>query len=72
MRTLLFSGLVVAAAVPNMGCVIPIYSSNPDYRARELINTSENLRHIPEIWERAWFLDMPDFETPFRTHGGVI
>jgi len=72
MRTVLFSGLIVAAVVPNVGCVVPIYSSNPDYRARALINTSENLRHIPEIWERAWFLDMPDFATPFRTHGGVI
>jgi hypothetical protein len=51
---------------------VPIYSSDPAYRARELINTSENLRHIPEIWERAWFLDMPDFATPYRTHGGVI
>jgi hypothetical protein len=72
MRTFLFSGLLVAAVVPNVGCVVPIYSSNPDMRARELIYTSENLRHIPEIWERAWFLDNPDFETPFRTHGGVI
>ncbi len=72
MRTVLFSGLIVAAVVPNVGCIMPIYSSNPDMRARELINTSENLRHIPEIWERTWFLDMPDFATPFRTHGGVI
>ncbi len=71
MRTFLFSGLV-AAVLANTGCVVPIYSSNPDMRARELIYTSENLRHIPEIWERAWFLDNPDFETPFRTHGGVI
>ena len=72
MRTNLVKGLLVAAAVANAGCVVPIYSSNPDYRARELIYTSENLRHIPEIWERMWFLDNPDFETPYRTHGGVI
>jgi len=72
MRTVVFSGLLVWAVIANVGCVVPIYSSNPDYRARELINTSEDLRHIPEIWERTWFLDMPDFETPYRTHGGVI
>jgi hypothetical protein len=72
MRTVLTSGLLISAVVANAGCVVPIYSSNPDYRARELINTSENLRHIPEIWERTWFLDMPDFATPYRTHGGVI
>ena len=41
-------------------------------RARELIFTSEGLRHIPEIWERIWGLDMPDVATPYRTHGGVI
>ncbi len=68
----LLGGLLIAAVVPNVGCIMPIYSSNPDLRARELINTSENLRHIPEIWERTWFLDMPDTETPYRTHGGVI
>jgi len=72
MRTVVLGGLLMAAVFTNLGCIIPIYSSNPDYRARELITTSENLRHIPEIWERAWFLDMPDFATPYRTHGGVI
>jgi len=72
MRTFLFSGLLAAAVISNVGCIVPIYSSNPDRRAMQLIFTSENLRHIPEIWERIWFLDNPDFETPFRTHGGVI
>ena len=72
MRTVLLKGLLVATAVVNAGCIVPIYSSNPDMRARELINTSESLRHIPEIWERIWFIDNPDFETPYRTHGGVI
>ena len=72
MRTVLLKGLLVFAAVVNAGCIIPIYSSDPALRAKELIYTSENLRHIPEIWERIWFLDMPDLETPFRTFGGVI
>ncbi len=72
MRTVLLKGLLVAAAVVNAGCIVPIYSSDPSIRAKELIYTSENFRHIPEIWERIWFLDMPDHETPFRTHGGVI
>jgi hypothetical protein len=72
MRTVMLGGLLVMAAVLNVGCIIPIYSSNPDTRAKELIFTSENLRHIPEIWERIWFLDMPDLETPYRTYGGVI
>ena len=45
---------------------------NPDDRARQLIKTSESLDHIPQIWEKAWFLDMPDSATPYRTHSGVI
>jgi hypothetical protein len=72
MRTVVLCGLLAAAVAANVGCVVPIYSSNPDYRARQLINTSEDLRHIPDIWDRTWFLDMPDTATPFRTHGGVI
>lgn len=64
--------LMMAAAITQIGCIVPIYSSSPDVRARELIYTSENYRHIPEIWERFWFLDMPDLMTPYRTHGGVI
>lgn len=72
MRTLLSAALVFSAVLASTGCVVPIYSSSPDTRARQLINTSESLRQIPEVWERVWFLDMPDLETPYRTHGGVI
>lgn len=64
--------LMLAAAFTQIGCVVPIYSSSPDIRARQLIFASEGLRHIPEVWERIWFLDMPDIMTPYRTHGGVI
>ena len=72
MRTILLGGLLAAGILANIGCVVPIYSSSPDIRARQLIFTSENFRHIPEIWERIWGLDMPDVATPYRTHGGVI
>ncbi|WP_437192692.1 hypothetical protein [Planctomicrobium sp. SH527] len=54
------------------GCIIPIWSASPDDRVRQMIYQSENYRQIPEIWERVWFLDMPDLQTPYRTHGGVI
>lgn len=63
--------LLLAALTP-VGCIVPIYSSSPDIRARQLIFASEGYRHIPEIWERIWGLDMPDVATPYRTHGGVI
>ena len=72
MRKLLFTGLVLTSAAVHVGCVVPIYSSTADQRVRQLIFTSEGLRHIPRIWERIWALDMPDVATPYRTHGGVI
>lgn len=72
MRKVLLGAALLAMTTVNVGCVIPIFSSQPDIRARQLIFTSENFRQITEIWERIWFLDHPDFETPYRTHGGVI
>jgi hypothetical protein len=72
MRRVFFAGLLAVASVLPIGCVLPIYSASPDRRARQMIDVSENLRHIPNIWERTWFLDVPDFCTPYRTHGGVI
>ena len=49
-----------------------IEPDEPVGRPRECILTPEDLREINEEWERIWSLDMPDDETPFRTHGGVI
>ncbi|MGH7129073.1 MAG: hypothetical protein ACREJB_14520 [Planctomycetaceae bacterium] len=72
MRQFLLTTALLAGTIVPLGCVVPIYSSLPDERARQLIFESENLRHIPRIWERIWFLDMPDLQTPYRTHGGVI
>jgi hypothetical protein len=72
MRKLLFTSMMLAVIAVQSGCIVPIWSALPDKRVRQLIYTSENYRHIPEIWERTWFLDQPDFETPYRTHGGII
>jgi len=70
MRNLLWATLLLAGTT--LGCIVPQYSSNHDIRARQLIFQSEDLRHVPDIWERAWALEMPDVATPYRTHGGVI
>ncbi len=73
MRNRLFVAvLLLIGSLWQIGCILPIYSSSPDVRARQLIFVSEGYRHIPEIWERMWGLDMPDVATPYRTHGGVI
>ncbi len=72
MRKIVVTGLLCATTAIQIGCVLPIYDTQRDERTRQLIYTSENLRHIPRIWERIWFLDLPDMETPYRTHGGII
>lgn len=72
MRRLLYSALLFAAVSPSIGCIVPMYSAQPNVRARQLIFTSEDFRQATDIWERMWFLDMPDLETPYRTHGGII
>ena len=56
----------------NVGCLIPIYDADPAVRARQLIHTSEDLRHLRDEWHRFWFLDQPSHMQPLRTHGGIL
>ena len=72
MRNLLSAGVLAASMLVNIGCIVPIYSADPVVRTRELVFTSEGLRHMNDTWQKIWFLDMPDHTTPFRTHGGII
>lgn len=72
MRRLFFATLLAMALSSNIGCILPIYDADPAVRARQLIYTSEDLRNMRMEWQRFWFLDQPDHQTPFRTHGGVI
>lgn len=72
MRKLVCIMLLALIAGTQVGCFVPIWSAQKDRRARQLIYQSESFRHIPEIWERIWGLDMPNLATPYRTHGGVI
>ena len=72
MRGLVLASLLVIGSAFEIGCVIPIYSSNSDERTRQMVFVSEGFRHITKIWERVWFLDMPDNATAYRVHGGII
>jgi hypothetical protein len=72
MRRFLLAVLLGLSLTSGIGCIIPIYSADPVRRTRQLIFTSEDQRNILNEWERIWFLDMPDHQSPFRTHGGVI
>jgi hypothetical protein len=65
--------LIAAAGLlsSNAGCLLNIYSSDPNRRMHELLNTSEDLRQIEYEWERIWFTDEPSHLTPERVHGGI-
>lgn len=72
MRRFIIAAFCLSALCANVGCLLPAYSGDPAIRTRQLIYTSENLKHIQEEWERFWFLDQPSHLSPRRVHGGVI
>ena len=72
MRRIILAVVLGVSLGAGSGCFLPIYSGDPARRTRQLIYTSENLRHFIEQWERFWFLDQPDHLTPYKTHGGII
>ena len=72
MRKFLWTIALTVSLSGTTGCLLPAYSGDPVRRTEELIWTSENLRNFADEWQRFWFLDQPDHETPWRTHGGII
>ena len=71
MRRLLLLAVLMAGALSNTGCLLNIYSSDPNERTNELLNNSEDLRTIRYEWKRIWFTDQPSHLTPQRVHGGI-
>lgn len=71
MRRLLLLVVIAACVMSNAGCLLNIYSSNPNRRMQELLNNSEDLRQIELEWERIWFTDQPSHMTYDRVHGGI-
>jgi hypothetical protein len=71
MQRLLLLAVLMAGALSNTGCLLNIYSSDPNERTNELLNNSEDLRTIRYEWERIWFTDQPSHLTPQRVHGGI-
>jgi len=67
LMTVVFAGL----ALGNVGCFIPLYSSNPLRRMNTMLNQSEDLRQIESEWERFWMIDQPSHLTYDRIHGGI-
>jgi hypothetical protein len=71
MRRWLLAAAVATILFSNSGCLINIYSSDPNRRVQELLVQSEDLRQIELEWERIWFTDQPSHMTPERVHGGI-
>lgn len=72
MRRLLLGIAASVLMLGQTGCIINVYSSDPNRRVLQLLNQSEDLRQIEYEWERIWFTDMPSHLTPERVHGGVM
>lgn len=71
MRRVLLLIAVAGFILGQTGCLINIYSADPNRRVIELLNQSEDLRQIEYEWERIWFTDMPSHLTPERVNGGL-
>ena len=71
MRRLLLTVLTAGLVLCNTGCFINLYSSDPNERMKQLLNTSENYRQIEGEWERIWFTDHPSSLTPERISGAI-
>ena len=70
LRKIIF-GLFIATGLGSTGCVNQ-YASDPVTRTDQLMNQSEDMRQIGEIWRRFWFNDMPSHLTAERIHGGIM
>jgi hypothetical protein len=71
MRRWLILSVFALFGVNSTGCLINVYSPDPQVRIRQLLVQSEDLRVIQEEWERIWFTDHPSHLTPFRVDGAV-
>jgi hypothetical protein len=71
MRRGLFLLILAGLALSHTGCLINLYSPEPQRRMSQLINQSEDLRVIQDEWERIWFTDHPSHLTPNRVDGGM-
>jgi len=72
MRSLMLVATVLTSMCMQTGCALPIYSGDPQRRAGELLNTSDDFTQILDEWERIWFLDQPSHMSIYRTHGGIL
>ena len=71
MRRLLLLAAVLGLTCANTGCILNMYSSDPNERMQQMLNQSEDLRQMRKEWARFWMVDQPSHLTPDRVHGGI-
>ncbi|QVL32043.1 hypothetical protein KIH39_24940 [Telmatocola sphagniphila] len=67
----LLLAVLASVGLLNSGCMLNQYSSDERVRTEQLMNQSEDMRHIQEEWRRFWFNDHPSTLTPNRTSGVI-
>jgi hypothetical protein len=71
MRRWILAVVAGTLCLANTGCILNMYSSDPNERTQQLLNQSEDLRQIRGEWNRFWMVDQPSHLTPYRIHGGI-
>ena len=71
MRRLVLLAAVIVLAALNTGCLLNMYSPDPNERMQQMLNQSEDLRQMKKEWFRFWMVDQPSHVTPDRVHGGI-
>ena len=71
MRRLLLLAAVLGFTGLNTGCILNMYSPDPNERMQQMLNQSEDLRQMRKEWFRFWMVDQPSHLTPDRVHGGI-
>ena len=71
MRRFLGLAAILGLTAMNTGCLLNMYSPDPNERMQQLLNQSEDLRQAKYEWFRFWMVDPPSHLTPIRVHGGI-
>jgi hypothetical protein len=71
MRRFLLLALFCGLTLFNTGCLINQYASDPNTRMDQLLNQSEDLRQIGNVWRRFWMNDQPSHLTFERVDGQI-
>ena len=71
MRRLGLTIALLILSIGNTGCLLNMYSADPNERMQQLIYQSEDYRQIKAEWFRFWMIDQPSHMTYDRIHGGI-